>query len=49
MAEGTDFVKIKALIEKVTQWRLDDWRIADNKPNSVILLTPVRAAAIGPV
>lgn len=49
LAEGTDFGKIKALIEKVSQWRLDDWRTADNKPNSVILLTPVRAAAIGPV
>lgn len=49
LLKGASFTKSKRLIEELSGWRLDTWRINGSRPDSVLMLAPEKIVEIGRV
>lgn len=49
LVKGVDFPKMKRIIEELSGWHLDKWRINGRKPDSVLVFTPEKTSEIGHV
>ncbi len=47
LVKGASFSKLKRIIEQLSGWHLDDWRINRSRPDSALVFMPKKIAEIG--